>query len=171
MSPIGSFLVDRHLSNPLDDASAGAVPFYDGLYDLACHLAGDERRAEELLCSAVRPPRVHPAGGYGGRVEDPRGRLVRAYLSQNDLPSRRPGWLTSRLRKRGSGPAKTAPAGKADLDKLNPRERACLILRERLGLSVAEIARLTGLGPTHTRGALFSARERLRASGARQGDR
>lgn len=50
------------------------------------------------------------------------------------------------------------------LTGLTPGERACLLLREQHGLSVAEIAERMGLERERVRSALFSARERLRSS-------
>lgn len=53
---------------------------------------------------------------------------------------------------------------RAALDKLAPRDRAALILREYQGLSVEEVARAIGITPATAKVVLFRARERLRAA-------
>lgn len=53
---------------------------------------------------------------------------------------------------------------RAALDKLAPRDRAALILREYQGLSVEEVARSIGITPATAKVVLFRARERLRAA-------
>lgn len=55
--------------------------------------------------------------------------------------------------------------------RLSAEERDCLLLRERLGLSVAEISAVRGCGSGRVRAALYSARERLRLSGCLSGMR
>jgi RNA polymerase sigma-70 factor (ECF subfamily) len=53
---------------------------------------------------------------------------------------------------------------RAALDKLGPRDRSALILREYHGLSVEEVARAIGITPATAKVVLFRARERLRAA-------
>lgn len=63
----------------------------------------------------------------------------------------------------GGRHADSSPWLEDALGRLPSEERTCLLLREQAGLSVAEIAEITGLGLERTRLALFSARERLRS--------
>lgn len=53
---------------------------------------------------------------------------------------------------------------RAALDKLSPRDRGALILREYHGLSVEEVANAIGITPATAKVVLFRARERLRAA-------
>jgi len=54
-------------------------------------------------------------------------------------------------------------AVEAALARLSPRERACLLLRTRAGLTIAEIADALGLSPGAVNVALCRAKERFRA--------
>ncbi len=71
--------------------------------------------------------------------------------------------LTARLRRRGEGSNRAASRLEAGLGRLSPEERTCLLLRERLGLSVEEIALVTGLERERVNRELLAARERLAA--------
>ena len=48
------------------------------------------------------------------------------------------------------------------VERLPPRERACVVLRYGHGYSMSEIGRLLGIGSINTRTILFRARRRLR---------
>jgi hypothetical protein len=156
------------MSGIVDQTRAYTDPLPDGLYDLACLLTGDRRRAEELLSMALQSEHASTVGDEDSRSGDLHGKVVRAYLEQSHSPLSAVGWLTRRLRSQGRGPAVGALGDEAGLASLSHEERACLILRERLGLPVAEITRLTRLSPWRISRVLFSARERLRVPGTRQ---
>ena len=136
----------------------------DGLYDLSFLLARNERDAERVMLSTLREA-VGNAAGTAGPQWDPRTQLVRNYLRQSCTFSGRMSRLTSCLNAcREKRLLAAASRFEAGLDKLLPQDRACLILRERMRLSVWEIAQITGLTLERVHRALFSAREQLLTS-------
>lgn len=132
-------------------------------------VTGDEQTAydltQEVFMRAWR--RFDRVGGY----EKPRAWLFRVAtnLALTSLARRRP--LTSDIDLTpDSGPDVSDPARRlaerdlvrATLQRLNPRRRAALCLREVYGLSCAEVARALGISEPAARMALSRAREQFR---------
>lgn len=134
----------------------------DAIWDLAWQLTGDERRAERLLDTALRARGLRLARQNGRDVEL-LGLLIRGFLRQQ----RSVGYRLSRLGSLWCWPGRRYLLARSGLEvglaRLRPTERVCLLLRERLGLSVAEIVQIAGLEHEQARLALFVAREQLRA--------
>ena len=152
------------------------------LYDLACHLVLDERKVQRLLDSTLR---AQDGGTTGIAVSwaEQRTLLVRRYLKHRRFFAGSEtiagsegfgagylGRLTARVYSHGRASSTTASSFEVSLRKLRPEERVCLILRERLGLSVAEIAEITGFQCERVSIALFEAREKLRKFLPEEGD-
>ena len=148
-----------------------AVDFsLDALYDLAWHLSLNESKAESLVLTVLRVHERHFSEDRS-RGDDLRNLLVKIYLRQNQSLLGRTVGLVDELGRRVGNSARTLIKTKTRkasspsvLSALNPEERVCLVLRERLGLPIGEIAQITGFGLQRTRRTLFSARERLRSA-------
>lgn len=148
------------------------------VYDFALRTCGDAELAWDVTQEAFL--RALESGADRGEIRSPRGWLQRtAYRLIVDAWRRR-GRLVPLDAARsvdGGGPLPEDVAVRREeaerleraLRSLPPRYRAVLLMRERDGLSYAEIAEITGMSLEAVRSSLYRARLALRARLAERG--